>query len=110
MVNWLGEQDRFEPDFERFNELLIRSVAGRAHDGIHVAHDFRHTFLENPEMGKRVLFMLLKWCGEYDTNPPAGNEELQRWAGKREVAARIKTALYADLSSPEIMEGSEEDG
>ncbi len=109
-MNWLGEQDQFDPDFEKFNQLLIRSVAGRAHDGINVAHDFRYTFLENPEMGKRVLFMLLKWCGEYDTHPPTGNEELQRWAGKREVAARIKTALYADLSSPKVMEGQDEDG
>ena len=109
-MNWLGEQDQFDPDFEKFNQLLIRSVAGRAHDGINVAHDFRYTFLENPEMGKRVLFMLLKWCGEYDTHPPTGNEELQRWAGKREVAARIKTALYADLSSPQVMEGQDEDG
>ena len=109
-MNWLGEQDQFDPDFEKFNQLPIRSVAGRAHDGINVAHDFRYTFLENPEMGKRVLFMLLKWCGEYDTHPPTGNEELQRWAGKREVAARIKTALYADLSSPQVMEGQDEDG
>ncbi len=95
-------RDRFEPDFEEFERLLIAAVGGREHGPIQVAHDFRGLFLENPDMGKRVLFMLLKWCGEFDAAPPESNDDLQRWAGKREVAARIKTALYADLTSPDL--------
>jgi len=51
--------------------------------------------------------MLMSWCGEYDVAdddgrvPPIDNNELQRWAGKREIAARIKAALYADLNNIE---------
>ena len=93
------------PDLETFNKMLVGSVMGRDHSGRDVAGDFRSLFLRD-DVGKRVLFMLMNWCGEYDA-PPESNEELQRWAGKREVAAFIKAALYADLTTqpePEIDE------
>lgn len=91
---------KFEPDFELFNRLLHASVDGRQHGPQQVAQDFRALFLRtNPDQGKRVLFMLLHWCGEFEADVPSG-EDLQRWAGKREVAARIKAALYADLTGP----------
>jgi len=55
--------------------------------------------------------MILTWCGEYDVSedddpesrvPPLDPALLQRWAGKREIAAKLKAALYADLTtSPE---------
>ncbi len=90
---------KLEPDLRGFNEALIRSVFKKEHDGAAVAGDFRSLFLREPILGERVLFMLLKWCGEYD-QPPESNDGLQRWAGRREVAARIKAAMYADLSSP----------
>lgn len=89
---------KYEPDVEKFNRALHGAVFGKIYTGEDVAGDFRSVFLrDNPELGKRVLFTLLSWCGEYDTEVPSG-EDLQRWAGKREVAARIKAALYADLS------------
>ena len=49
----------------------------------------------------------MSWCSEYDVAdddgrvPPIDNNELQRWAGKREIAARITAALYADLNNVE---------
>ena len=64
-------------------------------------------FLEAADRGKRVLFMLMTWCGEYDVSndegrvPPLDPNALQRWAGKREIAARLKAALYADLNNIE---------
>jgi|TARA_R100000093_G_C1943605_1_gene73229 hypothetical protein len=95
---------KFEPDLEAFNEALVRSVNLHHHNHVAVARDFRHLFFgDNPEMGKRVLFMLLTWCGEYDVDtederfPPLADGELQRWAGKREIAAKIKAALYAHV-------------
>ena len=83
-------------DPEVFNKMLVGSVAGRVHDGEDVAGDFRHLFLRDDALAKRVLYMLMRWCGEYE-GPPTDNAELQRWAGKREVAVDIKAALYADL-------------
>jgi hypothetical protein len=89
-----------KPDLEKFNQLLVGSVLGREHKGTDVAGDFRSLFLREPnELSRRVLFMLMNWCGEYE-GPPEDNAALQRWAGKREVAALIKAALYADLTTP----------
>ena len=88
-----------EPDVEGFTSALIGSVVGREYSTTDVARDFRHLMMTEPDLGKRVLFMLMTWCGEFE-DPPESNEDLQRWAGKREVAARIKAAMYADLSSP----------
>jgi len=85
-------------DLEKLRRMLHGSVAGRDHSNLHVAQDFRALFLNNdPELGKRVLFMILTWCGEYDLETP-GKEDLERWAGKRDIAGKIKAALYADLS------------
>jgi hypothetical protein len=83
-------------ELEAFNKTLVGSVMGREHTGTDVAGDFRHLFLRDDALAKRVLFMLMNWCGEYE-GPPEDNAALQRWAGKREVAVYIKTALYADL-------------
>ncbi len=91
---------KLEPDLEAFHRALIGSTMGTEHDGITVARDFRALFLREDALGKRALFMLLTWCGEYDA-PPEDNDALQRWAGKREIAGLIKAALYADLSGPE---------
>jgi hypothetical protein len=100
---------KLHPDLDAFHEEIIHSVYGREYDGQSVAGDFRSLFLRDPALGKRVLFMILTWCGEFE-GPPEGNEELQRWAGKREIAARIKAAMYADLSpQPVREEGSTDD-
>ncbi len=93
------KKDKLTPDLEAFNQAVINSVYGREYTGTAVAQDFRALMLRDPGLGKRVLHMLLHWCGEFD-NPPEENELLQRWAGKRELAARIKAAMYADLSTP----------
>lgn len=70
---------------------------------------FRHLFLGiDPHLGEKVLFVLLSWCGEYEMSdlesdvriPPLDPNELQRWAMGREIANKIKAALYADLSGP----------
>lgn len=96
-----------EPDLEDFHKQLVTSLDLHRHGPADVARDFRKLFLEDPYLGKRVLFMLMSWCGEYDVAdddgriPPIDNNELQRWAGKREIAARIKAALYADLNNIE---------
>lgn len=87
------------PDLERFNDLLRDAVLGREMDGERVALDFRRLFLREPDLGRRVLFVLMTWCGEYDATIPKG-EDLPRWAGKREIAARLKAALYGDIETP----------
>jgi hypothetical protein len=91
---------KLEPDIDAFHRALINSTMGRAHDGRDIAGDFRSLFNENPHLGQRVLFVMLSWCGEYD-DPPAETEALQRWAGKREIAGKLKAAMYADLSATE---------
>ena len=92
-----------KPDLEAFHQELIHSVYGRTYSERDVASDFRHTINEEPARGRRVLFMLLTWCGEYE-GPPEDNDALQRWAGKQEIAALIKAALHADLSIEEEKE------
>ena len=102
-----------EPDLEDFHKQLVHSLDLHRHGPADVARDFRKLFLEDPYLGKRVLFMLMSWCGEYDVSedddpesrvPPLDPALLQRWAGKREIAAKLKAALYADLTtSPEYL-------
>ena len=93
------------PDLEKFHEALVRSLDLQRYGPTDVIRDFRALFLQDEALGRRVLFLLLSWCGEYDVSdddmpvPPIDPNELQRWAGKREVAAKIKAALYAELSS-----------
>ncbi len=95
------------PDLEDFHKQLVTSVDLHRHGPADVARDFRTLFLEDKGLGRRVLFMLMSWCGEYGVSddggriPPLDNNELQRWAGKREIAARLKAALYADLNNIE---------
>ena len=96
------------PDIDAFNEALIKSVALENVTGEDVAKMFRRLFVTlDPVLGKQVLFILLTWCGEYQVStgpdnpvPPLDNDQLQRWAGKREIAAQIKAALKANLSAP----------
>lgn len=93
---------------EAFSHDLARVSGTIGMDGDDVARVFRQLFLAGDStLGKKVLFILLTWCGEYEVGnpddledrvPPVDPALLQRWAGKREVAAMIKTALYADLS------------
>ena len=96
-----------EPDLEDFHKQLVQSLDLARYGPADVARDFRALFLEDADRGKRVLFMLMSWCGEYDVSndegrvPPLDPNELQRWAGKREIAARLKAALYADLNNIE---------
>lgn len=98
---------KLEPDLEDFHHQLVTSVDLQRHGPADVARDFRTLFLEDRDLGRRVLFMLMSWCGEYDVAdddgrvPPLDPNELQRWAGKREIAARIKAALYANLNNIE---------
>lgn len=91
--------EQLKPDTELFNRMLVGAVIGRDYSGKDVAGDFRQLFLRDDILGKRVLFSIMDWCGEFDS-PPESNEELQRWAGKREVAMLVKSALYADLTTP----------
>ena len=93
-------------DLEGFHEALVRSLDLQRYGPADVIREFRALFLREDEaLGRRVLFLLLTWCGEYDVSdddmpvPPIDPNALQRWAGKREVAAKIKAALYADLST-----------
>lgn len=92
---------KLTPDVTAFTDALHKAVAGKTLDGEDVAIAFRHLFVNaDPQLGKVVLHILLTWCGEYATEEdiPRDNEGLQRWAGKREIAARIKAAMHADLS------------
>lgn len=96
------------PDLEDLKHRLYRDCATAMQDGFEIAQDFRHLFF-NPNdngLGRRVLYRLLLWCGEYDAPdpddpsapfPPTDPAELQRWAARIGVAAMIKSALYADL-------------
>jgi hypothetical protein len=93
------------PDLEEFHAALVHSLDLQRYGPADVIRDFRALFLRDEALGRRVLFLLLTWCGEYDVSdgdvpvPPIDPNELQRWAGKREVAAKLKAALYADLST-----------
>ncbi len=92
-----------KPDLDVFHQSLVQSVDAEKYDSIQVARDFRELFLKDEKVGKRVLFMLLSWCGEYDFEddgepvPPLDPSKLQRWAGKREIAALIKAAMHGTL-------------
>lgn len=100
-----------KPDIEGFHKALVTSVNLERYGPDDVARDFRQVFAGDDIVGRRVLFMILTWCGEYDVSededlesrvPPLDPALLQRWAGKREIAAKLKAALYADLTtSPE---------
>jgi len=96
-----------QPDLEDFHRQLVTALDLERYGPADVARDFRQLFLADRDLGRRVLFMLMTWCGEYDVDddetrvPPLDPNELQRWAGKREIAARIKAALYADLNNIE---------
>jgi hypothetical protein len=89
------------PDVAGFLDAVHASVAGKRYDNHQAAADFRRLFLLDPELGRRVLHTLLTWAGEYTFEIPQESEALQRWAGKREIATRIKAAMYADLTTPE---------
>lgn len=89
------------PDPLGFAHECAMAVYGRQYDEVSMVRDFRRLFLSDPALGKRVMFTMLVWCGEYlaAEEIPTG-EALQRWAGRREIAARIKAAMHADLSTP----------
>lgn len=99
------------PDIDGFHKALVTSVDLARYGPDDVARDFRQVFGGDGIVGRRVLFILMTWCGEYDVSedddpesrvPPLDPALLQRWAGKREIAAKLKAALYADLTtSPE---------
>lgn len=98
-----AKKQKFQPNLEEFNKLLHLSVAGKDYDDVQAARDFRALFLRDPELGKRVLYVLLYWCEEYNMDiPPIDTNLLQRYAGKQEIAKKIKTALYADLTEPDL--------
>lgn len=90
---------KLEPDLDRFHEALKKSVNVDKHDGTQVAKDFRRLFMGrgDPDCGKRVLFMLMTWMDEYETQIPTDDAELQRYAARRELAQKIKAALHANL-------------
>jgi hypothetical protein len=101
MIKWFKnpfKKKTLIPDLVAFHNALIRSVNMQRHDGNQTAADFRHLMLQDPELGKRVLFALLTWCDEYKEEIPVSSDELQRRAGKQEVASYIKSAMYADLN------------
>jgi len=107
MFKFFRRGPTLNPDINAFHTAIVHSVYGRSHQGDDVAGDFRILFNKEPQLGQRVLFMLLTWCGEYD-DPPESNDALQRWAGKRELAGKIKAAMFADLSTPEPREEIED--
>jgi len=106
----IKRRPKLDPDQEAFNKVLMHVAGIQDMDGLDVAKLFRHFFLgDDNEQGRKVLFILLTWCGEYlvddpdDPNnrvPPVDPALLQRWAGKQEIAAKLKAALYADLRDP----------
>lgn len=101
-MRWFNRKKSVDliPDVDQFNRDLIKSVNVENYDGQQVAADFRRLFLKDPDLGKRVLFILMKWCGEYENNIPTSTDELNRWAGKKEIAWNIKAALNANLDNP----------
>ena len=96
--NLFRRKTKCEPDIEKFLDDLQLAVAGKDMSPHEIAAAFRHLFTRNdPQLGRIVLHVLLTWCGEYEAEMPESSEALQRLAGKREIALRIKTAMYADL-------------
>jgi len=103
--------DQFDLNPQYYTQDLIRAASVDQLAPDDVARLFRNLFLTaDPVLGQKVLFILLSWLGEYDVSdiedpggivPPLDPNLLQRWAGRREVAALIKTALYADLNPKE---------
>lgn len=93
------------PDYDTFWAELARRLNLNHYDDIQLARDFRRVFLETTR-GRRVLFRLLDWCGEYDVGddvPPVDPNQLQRYAALRQLAGKIKTAVYADMPA-ELLE------
>ena len=109
----IKRKPKLEPDLHAVNKALADTGGVSDLDGLDVAKLFRQFFLNDETgAGKKVLFLLLTWCGEYEADdpdnpearvPPADPVLLQRWAGKREIAAKIKAALYADLRDPTLI-------
>jgi len=73
-------------DIERYGEMDRR-------------RDFRRLF--GGREGRRVLYQILLWGGLYDAEAPLDGQELQRWAGRRDLATNILTALHAVLPENE---------
>ena len=99
-IKALFKRKTIEPDLQAFDLALKKSVNLESHDGQQVAKDFRRLFLHDPALGKRVLFMLMTWCGDYESDIPDDHNGLERWAGKQEIAWKIKAALHANLDDP----------
>jgi len=109
----IKRKPKLEPDLEEFNQALMHVSGVAGMDGLDIAKLFRHFFLgDGNEQGRKVLFLLLTWCGEYEVDdpddpnnrvPPLDAALLQRYAGKREIAAKLKAALYADLRDPTLI-------
>ena len=108
----MKKRPTLKPELELFNQALANQAGVTELDGLEIAKLFRHFFINDETgAGKKVLFMLLTWCGEYEVDdpdnpearvPPTDPALLQRWAGKREIAQKLKTALYGDLRDPNL--------
>jgi hypothetical protein len=102
----------FNPHY--YSRDLVRAAGVDNLEPSDIAAMFRRLFLvQDPHLGEKCLFVLLSWLGEYDISdpddpdfrvPPLDDRELQRWAAKREIANKLKAAIYADLSIPQIEE------
>lgn len=84
-------------------EALLRDLAHTLEIERYGETDRRRDFhrIFGGPAGRRVLYQILLWGGLYDAEAPLDGQELQRWAGRRDLATNILTALHAVLPENE---------
>lgn len=87
------------PDPEALLRDLARALDIERYGETDRRRDFRRLF--GGQDGRRVLYQILLWGGLYDAEAPLDSQELQRWAGRRDLATNILTALHAVLPENE---------
>ncbi len=87
------------PDPEAFLAALRKTHGLADYTARDRRRDFRRVFAGSAD-GRRVLYQILLWGGLYDPSGevPLEPQALQRWAGRRDLAAEILTALNAELA------------
>ena len=97
------------PDPEAFLADLRASARTERYSDIDRRRDFRQVF--SGAGGKRVLYQIMDWGGMFDPRGevPTDPDELQRWAGRRDLAADIMVALNAEVTPDEPIKTDEED-
>ncbi|MEQ9487478.1 MAG: hypothetical protein RIM72_00645 [Alphaproteobacteria bacterium] len=93
--------DGLAPDLSELRSEILPMLSAGPYPAGDAKRDAIRTFLASGDPGaRRTLALILWWCGAFDVQPPAQSDELQRWAGRQEIARRIAALLYTDPPDP----------